>query len=149
MEKESYSLFLECYNLTSTKVITPKHSERQAWITYDIGKILIIKMEGTMLSIISRTLRTAESTTESRNAISHTLHNVVEKQYLYQSKNRRRRFEPTPVSIFCPAYSISIKDSEGSKLVSAQASTVYAVWRIKLKTKQILLTVLPTQPNLA
>jgi len=29
-------------------------------------------------------------------------------------------------------------------LVSAHASTVYAVWRIKSKTKQILRTVLPT-----
>jgi hypothetical protein len=40
-------------------------------------------------------------------------------------------------------YIISIKDSEGSMLVSAHESTVYAVWRIKPKTKQILPTVLP------
>jgi hypothetical protein len=45
-------------------------------------------------------------------------------------------------------YIISIKDSEGSMLVSAYASTVYAVWRIKSKMKQILPTVFPTQPNL-
>jgi hypothetical protein len=38
---------------------------------------------------------------------------------------------------------ISIKDSEGSMLVTAHASAVYAVWRIKSKTKQILPTVLP------
>jgi hypothetical protein len=43
---------------------------------------------------------------------------------------------------------ISINDSKGSMLVSAHASTVYAVWRIKSKTKQMLPTVRPTQPNL-
>jgi hypothetical protein len=30
----------------------------------------------------------------------------------------------------------------------AHASTVYAVWRIKSKTKHLLPTVFPTQPNL-
>jgi hypothetical protein len=38
---------------------------------------------------------------------------------------------------------ISIKDSEGSILVSAHASTVYAVGRIKSKTKQDLPTLHP------
>jgi len=38
---------------------------------------------------------------------------------------------------------ISIKDSEGSILVSAHASTVYAVGRIKSKTKQELPTLHP------
>jgi hypothetical protein len=39
---------------------------------------------------------------------------------------------------------ISIKDSEASILINAHASTVYAVWRIKSKGKQILPTVLTT-----
>jgi hypothetical protein len=60
-----------------------------------------------MLRIKRRTLSTAESTTESRSAISHTLHNVVEKRNPYQSKNRRRRPEPTVASFLCPAYSLS------------------------------------------
>jgi len=38
---------------------------------------------------------------------------------------------------------ISIKDSEGSILVSAHAFTVYAVRRIKSKTKQDLPTLHP------
>jgi hypothetical protein len=41
-------------------------------------------------------------------------------------------------------YIMSIKDSEGSMLVGANASTVYVVWRIKSKTKQILPTVFST-----
>jgi hypothetical protein len=41
-------------------------------------------------------------------------------------------------------YIIYIKDSEGSMLVSAHASAVYAVWRVKSKTKQILPSLLPT-----
>jgi hypothetical protein len=41
-------------------------------------------------------------------------------------------------------YVVSIKDSEGSMLVSAHTSTVYAVWGIKWKTKYILPTVLST-----
>jgi hypothetical protein len=40
-------------------------------------------------------------------------------------------------------YVISIKDSEGSMLVSAHASTVYAVWRMKSKTQQDLPTLHP------
>jgi hypothetical protein len=43
-------------------------------------------------------------------------------------------------------YIVSIKDSEDSMHISAHASTVYAVRRIKSKTKQILPIVL--QPNL-
>jgi hypothetical protein len=42
-----------------------------------------------------------------------------------------------------PPKNISIKDSEGIMLVSAHASTVYAVWRIKSKTKNLYF-----QPNL-
>jgi hypothetical protein len=45
-------------------------------------------------------------------------------------------------------YVILIKGNEGSILVSAHACTVYAVWRIKSKTKQMLPTVHSTQPNL-
>jgi hypothetical protein len=42
-------------------------------------------------------------------------------------------------------YIISINDSEGTMLVSAHASTVYAVWIILIsKTKQILPTVIPS-----
>jgi hypothetical protein len=41
-------------------------------------------------------------------------------------------------------YIIPIKVSEGCVLVSAHASTLYAVWRIKSKPKQILLTLLPS-----
>jgi hypothetical protein len=43
---------------------------------------------------------------------------------------------------------VSIKNSEGSMLVSAHAPTVYTVWTIKSKTKQILQTIFPTKPNL-
>jgi hypothetical protein len=46
--------------------------------------------------------------------------------------------------LFRSKYVTSIKDSEGSMLVSAHASTVYAVWKIKWKTKQILPNALPT-----
>jgi hypothetical protein len=46
--------------------------------------------------------------------------------------------------VYAVKYIISIKNSEGSMLVSAHASAVYAVWRIKSKTKQILPTELPT-----
>jgi hypothetical protein len=52
-----------------------------------------------MHRIVRRTVCTAESKTESRSAISHTLHNIVEKRNPYQSKNRRRRPEPTPASV--------------------------------------------------
>jgi hypothetical protein len=46
-----------------------------------------------MLSITGRTVCTAESTTESLSAISHTFQNVVEKRNPYRSvKRRRHRF---------------------------------------------------------
>jgi len=45
--------------------------------------------------------------TESRSSIKNTFHNVVEKRNPYQSKNRRRRPEPTPASLFCPPYNMS------------------------------------------
>jgi hypothetical protein len=57
-----------------------------------------------MRRIICRTVSTAESTTESRSAISHTFYNVVEKRNPYESKNRRS--EPTLASLLCPVYSI-------------------------------------------
>jgi hypothetical protein len=60
-----------------------------------------------MRRILRRTVCTAESTTESRSAISHTLHGVVEKRNPYQSKNRRQRPELTLASLSCPAYSIT------------------------------------------
>jgi hypothetical protein len=46
--------------------------------------------------------------------------------------------------VFAVQYVIFIKDNEGSMLVSAHASSVYAVWWIKSNTKQILRTVLLT-----
>jgi hypothetical protein len=98
-----------------------------------------------MRRIIPRTVCTSESATESRSAISHTLHDVLEKRNPYQSKNRRRRPKQTLASLLSGVQCIiSIKESEGTKLVSEHASTVYAVRRIKSKTKQILPTVLPT-----
>jgi hypothetical protein len=60
-----------------------------------------------MRRIICRTVCTAESTTEYRSAISHTLYNVQRKRNPYQSKNRRRRPGPTLASLLCPAYSTS------------------------------------------
>jgi hypothetical protein len=81
---------------------------------------------------------------ESHSSITYTFHNVVKKQNSYQSTNRRRRPEPTPGSLLCPSYNTTtIKHSEGSILVSAHASMVYAVGRINSKTKQIIPTVLP------
>jgi hypothetical protein len=59
-----------------------------------------------MRRIIRRTVCTAESTTESRSAISHTFHNVVEKQNPCQSKNQRRRPVPTPASLLFSPYNI-------------------------------------------
>jgi hypothetical protein len=66
---------------------------------------------------------------ESRSSITNTFHNVVENRNPYQYTNRRRRPEPTPASLFVSAvqYIISTKDGEGGMLVSAHASTVYAV----------------------
>jgi len=45
--------------------------------------------------------------TESRSSITNMFQNVVEKRNPCQSKNRRRRPEPTPTSLLCPAYNIS------------------------------------------
>jgi hypothetical protein len=59
-----------------------------------------------MRRIISRTVCTAESTTESRSAISHTFHNVVEKRNPYWSVNRSRLPEPTPASLLSLPYSM-------------------------------------------
>jgi len=44
---------------------------------------------------------------ESHSSITNTSHNAVEKRNPYQSKNRRRRPEPTLGSLLCPANSIS------------------------------------------
>jgi len=64
-------------------------------------------MGGSMRRIIRRTVCTAESTTESRSAISHTLHNVVEKQNPYHAKSRRRLRETTPPSFTSPVHNTS------------------------------------------
>jgi len=50
---------------------------------------------------------------------------------------RRRRF-------WSAVQYTSIKDSDGNMLAGAHASTVPAMRKIKSKTKQLLLTVLPT-----
>jgi hypothetical protein len=47
-------------------------------------------------------------------------------------------------SVYGVQCTITIKDSEGSILVSAHVSTVYGVRRIKTKTKQDLPTLHPT-----
>jgi hypothetical protein len=60
-----------------------------------------------MHRIIRRTVCTAESTAESRSAISQTLHNDKEKRNSCQSKNRRRRPETTPASVLCAPCSVS------------------------------------------
>jgi hypothetical protein len=59
-----------------------------------------------MRRITRRTLCTAESTTESRSAISHTFHNVVEKRNPYRYINRRQLHEPTPASLLSPPYNM-------------------------------------------
>jgi hypothetical protein len=75
-----------------------------------------------MRRIIRRTVCTAESTTESRCAVSHTFHNVVEKRNPYRSINRRRLPEPTPASLFSAVqYVISIKVCDGLIVVTAHA----------------------------
>jgi hypothetical protein len=81
-----------------------------------------------MRRIMRRTVCTAESTTESRSAISHTFHNDMEKRNPYRSINQI----------------ISLKDSKGSMLASAHASMIYTVWKIKSKMEQILPIVFPT-----
>jgi hypothetical protein len=58
-------------------------------------------------SNIEMTVCTTENTIESRSSIKNTFHNVVEKRNPYQSKNRRRRPEPTLASLLSPAYSVS------------------------------------------
>jgi len=61
-------------------------------------------------------------------------HNGIE-QFYYEHVSQRcgkaesiSIWQSTPTSLLCPPHNISIKDSEGSMLVSAHASTVYAVW---------------------
>jgi hypothetical protein len=82
-----------------------------------------------MRKIISRTACIAESTTESRSAISHTFHNVAAKRNTYQFI----KYTPTPTTdvgvalMSAVQYIMLIKDSEGSTLVSAHVFTVYAV----------------------
>jgi hypothetical protein len=57
-----------------------------------------------MRRIICRIVCTAESITDSRSAISHTLHNVVEKLNPYRSINRLS--EPTPASLLSPPHNV-------------------------------------------
>jgi hypothetical protein len=81
-----------------------------------------------MRRIISRTVCTAESTTESRSAISNTFLNNMEKRNPHQSKSRSRRPKPTPASVSSPVYNASfVKESEGNVLGSAHASTTYGM----------------------
>jgi hypothetical protein len=60
-----------------------------------------------MRRIIRRTVCTAESTTESRSAISHTFHIVAEKRNPNRSINRRRLPEPMPASLLSPSNKMS------------------------------------------
>jgi len=57
-------------------------------------------------SKFQRTVCNTENATESRNSITNTFRNVVEKRNTYQSKNRRRRPKPTLASLLYPAYNI-------------------------------------------
>jgi hypothetical protein len=45
-------------------------------------------------------------------------------------------------------YIICTKDSEGSMLVRPYASTVYSLGKVKSKSKQMLLNVIPKKSNL-
>jgi hypothetical protein len=52
---------------------------------------------------VQKTVFDTENETESRSSLTKTFQNIVEKQNPYQSKNRRRRPEPTPASLLCTA----------------------------------------------
>jgi hypothetical protein len=91
-------------------------------------------------SKFERTICTTENRTESRSSITNAFHSVVEKRNLYLKIGA----DAGVAFVSAVQYIISIKDSEGSILVSTHAYTVNAVRRIKTKTKQILPTVLPT-----
>jgi hypothetical protein len=80
-----------------------------------------------MRRIIIRTVCTAESTAESRSAISHTFHIVVEKRNPYRSINRRRLPEPTPASLLSPPYNMSYL----SRCVMALS------WLLRMRVRQL------------
>jgi hypothetical protein len=61
---------------------------------------------------LERTVSDIEYTTGSGSAISNTFLNVVEKRNPYQSKNRRRRPEPTPASVSSPVYNTSYQSTK-------------------------------------
>jgi hypothetical protein len=69
-----------------------------------------------------RTVYTTEKTKESCSSIRNTFHYVAEKRVPYNLK-----IVAGVAFLFAVQYIISIKDSEGSILVSAHASTVYAL----------------------
>jgi hypothetical protein len=75
---------------------------------------------------------------ESRSSITITIHNVEEKQNPWKSKKSTTMpwTDAGVAFVYGVQCIISMKDSEGCILVSAHASTVYAVGRIKSKTKQ-------------
>jgi hypothetical protein len=81
-------------------------------------------MGGGVRSIL-RTLRgefVVGKTTESCGAISNTFHNVVEKRNPFNLK-----IDAGVAFVSAKKYIISIKNNEGTMLVSAHASTVYAM----------------------
>jgi hypothetical protein len=84
----------------------------------------------------------------AQNSFINVLQRYREAKFISIQKSTPTPWTDAGVAFVCAVkYIISIKDSEGSMLVSAHASTAYAVWRINSKTKQILPNVFPTQPN--
>jgi hypothetical protein len=83
-------------NLTATETSTIVKLLRP-YVPVGTKRTRSSKMGGNMCKIISRNICTAESTTESRSANSHTFHKDMEKRNTYQLKvaaealNRRRR----------------------------------------------------------
>jgi hypothetical protein len=95
---------------------------------------------------------------QKEDRLYYRKHNGIAQFYYEHVSQRCGEAKSSPISKSIPTpwtdagvafvsglqYTISMKDSEVSMLVSAHASTVHAVWRIKSKTKRILSTVLPS-----
>jgi hypothetical protein len=93
----------------------------------------------------SVTVCTTENTTESRSSYEHVSKCCGEAKSTSIQKSTPTPWTDVGVAFVCTVkYIPSVKDSEGSTMVSAHASTVYVVWKIKSKTKQMSLTLLPT-----
>jgi hypothetical protein len=96
-----------------------------------------------MRRIIRRTVCTAESTTDLAVLFRTRFKTLWRSEICI---NLKIDADASVAFASGAQYIISIRESEGSMLVSAHTPTVYAVGRIKSKTKQILPTVF--QPNL-